>query len=254
MFISGIICVYLAVYEKFIKATMKGLKTMKWIFYFSVIILTYSNLAAQNVDFEKVYPLELSGEKGSKTELVIYLTGDGGWNDFSKNLSQEFEKQGYGVVTLNCRKYFWNEKSPEVLAHDIELLSEYFMKQWGKTSIIIVGYSFGADVASFLPSHLPVELKKKIKRIALLSPSASTDFVVKISDLFGENDTDKRKFKVLQEIEKSALPTICIFGEEEDLILKSFLRNDKEHTVYKLPGKHEYQNNYSKLVEKVFDF
>ena len=232
---------------------MKGLKTWKWIFYISVIIFTTSKLRAQNVDFENVYPLELSHEKGSKNELVIYITGDGGWNSFSKNLSQEIEKQGYGVVTLNSRKYFWNEKSPEVLAHDIELISEYFMKKWGKTSIIIIGYSFGADVASFLPSHLPAELQKKIKRIALLSPSASTDFVIKISDLFGENDSDKRKFKVRQEIEKSAVPIICIFGEDEDLMLKSYLQNDMELTIYKFPGSHQYENNYSKLVEKVLD-
>jgi type IV secretory pathway VirJ component len=234
--------------------TMKLLKPGKWIFYLTVTILTYSKITAQNVNFEKDYPLELSGEKGSNKELVIYLTGDGGWNNFSKKLSQEIEKQGYGVVTLNSRKYFWNEKSPEVLAHDIELLSEFFMKKWGKTSIIIVGYSFGADVASFLPSRLPVELIKKIKRIALLSPSASTDFVIKLSDMFGENDTDKRKFKIRQEIEKSELPTICVFGEEEDLMLKGNLRNDKKLTVCELPGKHEYRNNYSKLVKTVFDY
>jgi len=232
---------------------MKGLKIGKWIFFISVIIFTSSKLTAQNVDIEKDYPLDLSSERGNKKELVIYITGDGGWNNFSKKLSQEFEKQGYGVVALNSRKYFWNEKSPEILAHDIALVSEYFMKKWDKTSLIIVGYSFGADVASFLPSRLPFELQKEIKRIALLSPSASTDFLVKISDLFGENDTDKRKYKVRQEIEKSVVPIICIFGEDEDLMLKSHLRNDKLHIVCELPGDHDYENNYSELVKKVFE-
>lgn len=246
--------VFWIVNEKCIKQTKKGLKTAKRVFYLLVILLTYSNLVAQNVDFEKIYPLELSPERGSKEELVIYLTGDGGWNNFSKNLSQELEKQGYGVVALNSLKYFWIEKSPEVLAHDIELIAEYFMKKWSKTSIIIIGYSFGADVASFLPSYLPVDLKKKIKRIALLSPWASTDFVVKISDFFWEKDTDTRKFKVCPEIENSTLPIVCIFGEGEDLILKSCLQNDKELTIYELPGNHEYKNNYSELVEKVLDF
>jgi len=74
---------------------------------------------------------------------------------------REFEKQDYGVVTLNSRKYFWNEKSPEVFADDIEKLSTYYLREWRKSSLIIVGYSFGADVAGFLPKRVSVELQKK---------------------------------------------------------------------------------------------
>jgi len=49
-------------------------------------------------------PLQLSVSMGSKSALVIYLSGDGGWNEFNQKLVHEFEKQGYGVVTLNTRK------------------------------------------------------------------------------------------------------------------------------------------------------
>ena len=51
-------------------------------------------------------PLQLSVSKGNKSALVIYLSGDGGWNEFNQKLVQEFEKLGYGVVSLNTRKYF----------------------------------------------------------------------------------------------------------------------------------------------------
>jgi type IV secretory pathway VirJ component len=82
-------------------------------------------LEAQEVSSVDDLPLHLSGSKGNLEVLMIYLTGDGGWNSFNQQLVQEFEKQGYGVVVLNSRKYFWNEKSPEVFASDIEQLSKY---------------------------------------------------------------------------------------------------------------------------------
>ena len=71
--------------------------------------------------------LQLSVSKGSKSALVIYLSGDSGWNEFNQKLVQEFEKLGYGVVSLNTRQYFWSKKSPEVFARDIGKLSDYYM-------------------------------------------------------------------------------------------------------------------------------
>lgn len=70
-------------------------------------------------------PLQLSWAKGNHEVLMIYLTGDGGWNSFYQQLVNEFEKHEYGVVILNTRKYFWNEKSPEVFASDTSRLSRF---------------------------------------------------------------------------------------------------------------------------------
>ncbi len=204
---------------------------------------------AQEVNFESKFPIELSVNKGTKSDLIIYLTGDGGWNKFSKNLIHEFEKQGYGVVSLNSLKYFRNEKSPESFAQDIELLSKYYLKKWNKTSLIIVGYSFGADVASFLPGYVSVQLREKITKVALLSPSANTDFVIRISDLLGIGYDESGKFKVQPEIEKSQLPIICIFGKKESLLLKTTLKNLSKVSIYELPGGHDYDDNSIRLVE-----
>jgi type IV secretory pathway VirJ component len=213
------------------------------------LVVCVPNLNAQIVNIEKTFPLETSKDKGTQDDLIIYLTGDGGWNNFNRSFIQEFENQHYGIVSLNSRKYFWNEKNPKVLAHDLTQISEYYLKKWDKKSLIIVGYSFGADVASFLPTYLPEALRNKIKRIVILSPSASTDFVVKISDLFGDNDTDKRKFKVQQEIENSSLPIICIFGKEENLILRKSLKKNNRLQIFEIPGDHDFNNNYAELVK-----
>jgi len=208
-------------------------------------------LKAQENSFIKNLPLKLSAKEGSVESLVIYISGDGGWNSFNQQLVQEFEKQGFGVVTLNTRKYFWEEKSPEVFAHDIEQLSNYYLKEWKKSSLIIVGYSFGADVAIFLPTRLSDESRKKIKKLVLLSPSASTDFVVKLSDMIGESENVNRKYKVGPEIEKTDLPITCIFGKEEKMMLKSSLRKNKSLTINEIPGDHHYNNNLALLSKMI---
>lgn len=200
-------------------------------------------LKAQVVNPVTNLPLQFSYEKGVNEELVIYLTGDGGWNDFNQQMVHEFENQDYGVVALNSRKYFWSEKSPEVFAHDFELISNYYLKEWEKSSLIIVGYSFGADVASFLPNRLSVELQKKVKKMVLLSPSASTDFVIRLSDMIGESENINRKYKVGTEIEKAGLPVVCIFGEDEVMSLKNSLKKANKFTVKEVPGDHRYNND-----------
>jgi len=196
-------------------------------------------------------PLQISDSKGSNDILVLYLSGDGGWNDFNQQLVETFEKQGYGVVTLNTRKYFWNEKSPEVFAGDIDQLSKYYMKEWKKSSVMIVGYSFGADVGIFLPGRVSAELQKKIIKIALISPSASSDFVIRLSDMIGESENINRKYKVKPEIEKTDLPVTCVFGKDEVLTLKTSLRNNKNLTIHELPGDHRYNDDFTALSKMI---
>jgi type IV secretory pathway VirJ component len=155
------------------------------------------------------------------------------------------------VVTLNTRKYFWNEKSPEVFAGDIDQLTKYYMKEWKKSSVMIVGYSFGADVGIFLSGRVSAELQKKILKIALISPSASSDFVIRLSDMIGESENINRKYKVKPEIEKTDLPVVCIFGKDEELVLKTSLRKNKTLTIFELPGDHRFNDNFTALSKTI---
>lgn len=208
-------------------------------------------VSSQVVNSVKDLPLEISKTKGSLDVMVLYLTGDGGSNEFNQQIVRQFEKQGFGLVALNTRKYFWDQKTPQVFANDVERLCNYYLKEWGKSSLIIVGYSFGADVGIFLPGLLSANLQQKITRMVLLSPSASTDFEIKLSDMVGENENVNRKYKVEPEIAKNKLPLICIFGESEKLLLKSSLKNNKNITTYLLPGDHRYNNNFSLLLKTI---
>jgi len=125
------------------------------------------------------------------------------------------------------------------------------MSAWKKSSVIIVGYSFGADVGIFLPGRVSVELQKKIIKIALISPSASSDFVIRLSDMVGDSENVNRKFKVKPEIEKTVLPVICIFGKDEELMLKISLRKNKNLQICELLGCQRYNGDFAALSKMI---
>src|SRR5665647_116807 len=225
---------------------------MKIILFCVFLLTTYAfTLPVRKLKSVQDLPLQLSGTSGTNNKLVLYLTGDGGWNDFSQKLTHEFEKEGYGVVSLNTRKYFRNKRTPDFFAQDIEHLAQHYMSEWNKTSLIIVGYSFGADVTAFLPRRLSTALLSKMNHIALLSPSLSTDFVINLSDLIGDSKHKKRKYKLGPEINESSLPIVCIFGLKEDLHLKNILIKKESLTIHEIPGSHHYKNNTALLVQLI---
>ena len=216
---------------------------------FAGLIINLFSLQAQEPVSLPDLPVEASLSQGTHDELIIYVTGDGGWNSFNGQMVHQMEQLGYGVVALNSRKYFWSEKSPETFAKDIEQLTSYYLKVWNKSGVIIVGYSFGADVVSFLPARLTSDLKNKIKQITLISPSASTDFVIRLSDLVGETENLNRRYKVKPEIDQIAIPVVCTFGKEEVKVLKTALAIRKNLTPLVLPGDHRYNNDFELLVK-----
>ena len=234
---------------------MKENTNMGKILIYILLLIILSGFTPQDQKLKTIenLPLQLSMNKGSNTKLVIYITGDGGWNNFSRKLTEEFEHKGYGVVSLNTRKYFWERKTPDIFARDIEYLINYYMGKWRKNSVLIVGYSFGADVAAFLPERLSKNLLKKMNHIVLLSPSASSDFVINLSDLIGDSKNTRRKYKVEPELNKTTFPIVCVFGMNEDLKLKNTLIKKKTLTIYELPGSHQYKNDMALLV-KMIDF
>jgi type IV secretory pathway VirJ component len=223
------------------------------------ILLVYCTFIILNIPASKGQPsnsivdlpVQLSVSHGTHDELIIYITGDGGWNSFNEQMVRQMEQKGYGVVALNSRKYFWHEKTPEQFANDLEQLSTYYLKQWNRNGLIIVGYSFGADVASFLPHRVTDKLHTLLKKIILISPSSSTDFAIRLEDLISGSDNLSRKYIVRPELTHADLPVICTFGNEEIKELSTNpVQNDRVRII-RLPGDHGYQNNILLLLESI---
>ena len=119
--------------------------------------------------------------------MILFVTGDGGWNSFSTQLTSELSKNGYPVIAFDSKKYFWDKKTPVQFGKDVQVILDQYLKEWNKESFIIVGYSFGADVSSFLPANLSKNLSDKLNAMILLSSGYSTGFEVKLMKILFVN-------------------------------------------------------------------
>ncbi len=206
-------------------------------------IMICNPVHAQVTDDITDLPVTLFAAKKQAGEtMVLFLTGDGGLNTFSQKLADEYTSAGLPVVAFNSSKYFWKRRTPDQSALDVAALMNKYSKELKKKFILLCGYSFGADVMPFIYMRLPEDLKEKVSRIQLLSPSAYTDFEVHLSYLF-----ISKKFDIASEVKKIDKPVICYYGASEsdkplkDLVMKNF-------KVILLKGDHHYESSFGEIV------
>ena len=185
----------------------------------------------------------------STAPLILYITGDGGMKKFSANMIMAFNQKNYPVVALNALKYFWNKKTPQQAAKDVADLISYYQNQWNThNGVILVGYSLGADVLSFVYTNLPPAAAAEVKQLVFLSPSAYTDLEVHVSDMLGR--TNNKGYSVLAEINKiSDKPLLLVFGDEEKDLNLSAIKVPYKELI--LPGGHNYDEDANGVAGKI---
>ena len=185
-------------------------------------------------------PIDTLGSSDASKPLVFYISGDGGFNSFSTSFIKQWNSLGYPVVALDARSYFFTSQQPDAAAKDITSLLFQYMNLWKRKDVILVGYSFGADVLPFIQTRLPAVLTGKVKHTILLSPSHSTDFAVHL--FYAKSGSN-----VPAEINKLTRPTLIVFGEDEKDIADKEI-NNPQATVFKISGGHHYDKQVSNLV------
>ncbi|NCD72000.1 virulence factor family protein [Mucilaginibacter agri] len=197
-------------------------------------------------------PIKVTEASGTATsdKMVLMISGDGGWTGFDQQIASEFASHGVPVVGLNSLKYFWIKKSPEQTAQDVLMLIDKYSVTWKKENIVLVGYSFGADVMPFIYNRLPENIKNRIQYVGLLSPSKDTDFEVHVSDLLNFGSSD-RELKVPAEIEKMNAPHItCFFGKDEEDVPVNELPKQSCRVII-LEGGHHYENSFNIVYKSI---
>ena len=194
--------------------------------------------------------IELPAEQSGPL-LAIVLSGDGGWRDIDKTVSEKLQSAGVSVVGLDCLRYFWSRKSPEQVARDLGAVVDTFLSRWGGSKVVLVGYSFGADVLPFAYDRLSPETKSHIVQLSLLGFSTAADFEIRVAGLVGAGPS------------KEALPTEptlapidptiiqCFYGADEDDSACRFLQGKAE--VIRTTGGHHFNGNYGALAQRILD-
>jgi type IV secretory pathway VirJ component len=185
---------------------------------------------------EKLPLLSLPASASDKP-LIMYISGDGGLNDFTTTLTGALNKKGYPVQVINARAYFWKKKTPQEAAADISI----FLATHSATHLLCIGYSFGADVWPFIISNMPPAIKAKIIGLVLIAPAASTDFEIHLTEMMGFNK--EHPFKVVDGLNALSIPKTLAIIDATDTEFEVSKIHQPGFKLIKLTGGHHFDNN-----------
>jgi type IV secretory pathway VirJ component len=182
--------------------------------------------------------------------FAILYSGDGGWRDLDRSLADVLAAKGMSVVGVDVLRYYWKQKSPVLAASDLARIMRYYQKHWQKSHVVLIGFSFGADVLPFLVSRLPAELAADVSLLSLLSPERSTAFEVETTGWLGVHNN--AGMPIAPELRKlSGIHVQCIYGTDESADSLCTTSAAAGATVLAKSGGHHFDHDYQELANEI---
>lgn len=198
------------------------------------------------------FPIKEWPNSNHDSPLIFYISGDGGFNKFSNELCSSINKNGFQIDALDARSYFWSKKTPEQATNDV---SNFLIKKISgrqNQQVVLIGYSFGADVLPFILNRLPKSIHDKIILSILMASSGSTDFEIHWSDMFTSGK--KRSMDVLTELNKVKNDKVLILNSSDDQGLDAKKVTIKNHVSEILPGGHHFDGDIDEITKTILKF
>jgi len=194
-------------------------------------------------------PLAVLPAHAAHDTMAIVLSGDGGWRDIDREIAEFLAMEGVPTVGIDSLRYFWSEKSPEAIAADLSRIIDYFTDAWQVRSVVLIGYSFGADVLPAAYNRLPENEKAKVTTVSLLGLSDTAAFQFDVSGWFGGGGDPSHP--TMPEVSKMPPKVVqCIFGEDDDESICPKLQGTGAE-VLQLPGGHHFDDDYEAVARKI---
>ena len=197
-------------------------------------------------------PVTEVGAAGQGQELAVLLTGDGGWAGLDQELAARLAASGVPTVGLNSLKYFWSRRTPEETAGDVARLMRHYLAAWNKQRVLLIGYSFGADVLPFVVNRLPADLRARIASVSLLGIDANASFEVSVSEWIGSEDAGPATRPELAAVRH--LPVLCIYGSGESDSICPGLPATSGVTREEVGQGHHFSGDYARLADRILAF
>lgn len=197
-------------------------------------------------------PLTILDTKPTMNTMAVIYSGDGGWRDIDSDVGTYLQSQGMPVVGVDSLRYFWHERKAQETADDMAKIIETYRRKWGVQNVVLIGYSFGADILPASYNLLPRSIKAHVRQMSLLAFSKEVDFEISVTGWLGVagegkggntlNDIAKIDPKVVQ----------CMYGTDEDDDPCPTLKDKGVETVA-IDGGHHFDEDYEALGKRILD-
>jgi type IV secretory pathway VirJ component len=202
-------------------------------------------------DIQDLPVTEVHASGSASDAFALLLTGDGGWAGLDQELAARLAAAGVPTVGLNSLKYFWSARTPDETARDVARLLRHYLSAWNKQRVLLIGYSFGADVLPFVINRLPAELRERVASVSLLGIDANASFEVSISDWVGSGSGGAATRPELAQLTR--VPVLCVYGEgESDSICPGLTQAGV--TREQIGKGHHFSGEYAQLADRILAF
>jgi type IV secretory pathway VirJ component len=206
--------------------------------------------AEASVDGLPIVELQPAAGHADNLPIVIFYSGDGGWRDIDKKIGGYLSDSGYFVVGIDSLRYFWRKKDPHEMAADLDRLIRHYRGKARDNGVVLVGYSFGADLLPFMLNRMAADARAEVKLVALLGISERASFEIRLQGILGASNTDGPL--TLPELEKlRKIPIQCVFGFDEHDSVCAAKELDGIVTRVELSGGHHFDGDYRHIADLI---
>ncbi|MDB4951096.1 MAG: virulence protein [Gemmatimonadetes bacterium] len=144
--------------------------------------------------------------------LVVLLSADGGWAKLDRDVAARLSAEGIPVVGWNSLSYYSHRRSPDEAAAALGSVLRHYLPAWRRERVLLVGYSFGADVLPLMVNRLPPDLRARVAGVALLAFSGDAEFQFHLGHWVGK--VVGPRYATLPQVRRlRALPILCVHGQ-----------------------------------------
>jgi type IV secretory pathway VirJ component len=193
---------------------------------------------------------EMPVEKPAFDTLAIFYSGDGGWRDIDREVGSYLQKAGVPVVGIDSLRYFWAERKPQETADDLSRLIRHYRKQWHVSHVILIGYSFGADILPESYDLLPASDQKHVALMSLMSLTHDRDYEVHVSGWLGlSSGAEADPIHDLEKVPDAIVQ--CIIGDGDDEDACHDLIGKRDYDFVTLSGGHHFDGDYQTVANHI---
>jgi type IV secretory pathway VirJ component len=184
--------------------------------------------------------------------LAEILSGDGGWRDLDMQIGQVLARKDIGVVGWDTLRYFWQAKSPERIAADLDRVIGHYQAAWGVQDVLLVGYSLGADVLPAAIDEMDPGIRDQVVQISLLGLARQVAFEFHVAGNWLGLDNGSAA-PIAPDAKRLDMARVqCVYGEEEtDSLCPDPLFAKAE--LIKTRGGHHFDGDYQALARHIID-
>ena len=196
------------------------------------------------------YLIEIPADPVRFDSFALIISGDGGWADLDQQLGEILQSRGMSVLGWDSLNYFWKHRKAEEVAQDLDKAIRTYSELWNLPRVVLIGFSFGADVLPSAYNRLPPETREKVALISLLSTSKDVDYEVTASGFIGMGGSDE--IPIGPELARMDQTKVqCVYGEEEADETGCLLLDPEKAQVIRTAGGHHFDEDYAKLADRI---